>query len=75
MVLSVAVQRAEQVLAWIVYRTTIRIDIKDLTIAQYAEINPKTDNAIIINKDTKTIKPQGLKYMFDTIPYRKFTTV
>jgi hypothetical protein len=50
----------------------IRIDIKDFTIVQYTAINPAFDDTLIINKDTKAIKPQGIKYMFDTIPERKF---
>jgi hypothetical protein len=36
----------------------IRIDIKDLTIVQYAEINPVIGEVTKINKDTKTTKPQ-----------------
>lgn len=49
----------------------IRIDIKDFTIVQYTAINPATGEAEIINKDTRAIKPPGLKNMFDTIPERK----
>lgn len=36
----------------------LRIDIKDLTIVQYAEINPRTAEVIKINKDTETTEPQ-----------------
>lgn len=36
----------------------IKIDIKDLTIVQYTEINPVTEEAVKTNKDTKTTKPQ-----------------
>ena len=36
----------------------IRIDIKDLTIIQYAEINPVTAEVVKINKDTQTTEIQ-----------------
>lgn len=39
-------------------RRNIRIDIKDFTIIQYAEINPITAEVVKINKDTKTTEPQ-----------------
>lgn len=35
----------------------IKIDIKDLTIVQYTEINPVTEEAEKINKDNKTTQP------------------